>query len=117
MRISDWSSDVCSSDLDSRERQQYGDIAELKADFGCADFLPLNLRSRIGFSVFHKPGKHNADRLIRWRLDLFILFVQQWHPIWTEASIRFICFPVKCFRFRFPWAPWPVCSDAQGCIT
>src|SRR3546814_14784144 len=58
MRISDWSSDVCSSDLTDADVPAL--IAALRASFG-PQCLPINLPSRDGSAVvdcFFQPDGH-----------------------------------------------------------
>src|SRR3546814_17387419 len=72
MRISDWSSDVCSSDLDwiclgARLAGTSGDPAEIEARMKeiqgqRADSQPI--RSRTGGSTFNNPPGHKAWQLI-----------------------------------------------------
>src|SRR3546814_20645616 len=53
MRISDWSSDVCSSDLKLRERLQFGQIIIEGVDRGVEAAIGRNLQPRfIGFDLF-----------------------------------------------------------------
>src|SRR3546814_6951583 len=57
MRISDWSSDVCSSDLDQADQP----VAEVERD-GCivADFAPLDSARRLNLDGLGRPHRRQA---------------------------------------------------------
>src|SRR3546814_14948639 len=63
MRISDWSSDVCSSDLDARVRQ-HGFLAEEQAAAGAAQFL-------------QRIAEQQAPGLGAAMIELDVVFVRQ----------------------------------------
>src|SRR3546814_3773282 len=64
MRISDWSSDVCSSDLDRDSLSHASDIGGLRSRIGAAEFLQ-QLRMRLGALLALGGGdaRRGADRL------------------------------------------------------
>src|SRR3546814_16609196 len=61
MRISDWSSDVCSSDLDDRRQHRKGDMAEALPGAGAVDRRRLVERLRNGLQPGEQRDRDERD--------------------------------------------------------
>src|SRR3546814_15823697 len=81
MRISDWSSDVCSSDLLGTAVDQRGQIERL-ADVECRD----HARERIG--PFLQRGQHRGDVILERRQAYLFLLDLREQPVDRLAAAR-----------------------------
>src|SRR3546814_3480189 len=77
MRISDWSSDVCSSDLSKYEFGGSSDIEQ--------DFAPKGLNEDTGRFISAK--KNEPEWMLEWRLKAYRLWLTQQAPDWAKLNV------------------------------
>src|SRR3546814_14993529 len=69
MRISDWSSDVCSSDLPAHRLDRERDIDVARIRYRLAGIERFHQRQRVGLAL-HAVGEREQDRLLRARRQI-----------------------------------------------